>query len=90
VRVIARHVTLASLPVLLGLGAGWGFALLQESCGQLVGFLFAAKCRGVQLEYQIAFQAWGTVAGSFLGAGLGIWLERRRTKRETGKGKGET
>ncbi len=82
-----RHVTLVSLPLILGLAAGWGFAYMQRSCGELVGFLFAAKCRGVQLEYQIAFQTAGTVAGCLLAVGLGIWLERRR---ETGNGKRET
>ncbi|HXF95822.1 MAG TPA: hypothetical protein VNI61_06930 [Gemmatimonadales bacterium] len=79
--VALRHLVLASLPLLVGLGAGWGFAYTQESCSRLVGFLFAAKCRGVQLEYQILFQTWGTAAGAVLAAILGTWLELRRTRR---------
>jgi hypothetical protein len=75
-----RHLVLAAFPVLVGLGAGWGFAYLQESCGQAVGFLFAAKCRGVQLEYQLLFQTFGTVGGGVLAAMLGTWLEHRRKR----------
>jgi len=44
----------------------------------------------VQLKYQMLFQTWGVVAGCLLAAGLGIWLERRRARRETGNGKRET
>jgi len=80
-----RHLLLASLPLVCGLAAGWGFAWWQEECGKLVGFLFSAKCRGVQLQYQLLFQTWGVVAGCLLAAGLGSWLEVRRR----GKGKGE-
>lgn len=79
-KVLFRHLLLASFPVLLGLGAGWGFAYTQESCSRLVGFLFAAKCRGVQLQYQMRFQTWGTVLGAALAASLGAWLELRRRR----------
>jgi hypothetical protein len=78
--VVLRHLVLASLPLVFGLGAGWGFAYAQESCGRLVGFLFAAKCRGVQLQYQVAFQTWGTAVGCALTALLGVWLELRRRR----------
>ncbi|MGH7700426.1 MAG: hypothetical protein ACREMJ_07940 [Gemmatimonadales bacterium] len=78
--VVLRHVVLASLPLLIGLGAAWGFAYTQESCGRLVGFLFAAKCRGVQLQYQMLFQTWGTAAGCVLAAVLGAWMELRRRR----------
>lgn len=76
--VTLRHLAIALLPLLFGLGAGWGFAYMQESCTRLVGFLFSAKCRGVQLEYQLVFQTWGTAAGCAVSAVLGAWLERRR------------
>lgn len=75
---VLRHLVIASLPLLFGLGAGWGFAYMQESCGKLVGFLFSARCRGVQLEYQIIFQTWGTAAGCVVAAAVGAWLELRR------------
>jgi hypothetical protein len=78
--VALRHLVFASLPLLAGLGAGWGFAYVQESCGALVGFLFAAKCRGVQLEYQLLIQTWGTAAGGVASAILGTWLEIRRAR----------
>jgi membrane associated rhomboid family serine protease len=76
--VTLRHLVIAFLPLLFGLGAGWSFAYMQESCTRLVGFLFSAKCRGVQLEYQVVFQTWGTAAGCLVAAVLGAWLERRR------------
>jgi hypothetical protein len=78
--VVLRHLVLASLPLVLGLGAGWGFAYTQQSCGRLVGALFAAKCGRLQLEYQMAFQTWGTAAGCVLTALLGVWLELRRRR----------
>ena len=77
---VLRHIAIASLPLLFGLAAGWGFAYSQESCGRLVGFLFAAKCRGVQLQYQVAFQTWGTAAGCVATALIGAWLELRRRR----------
>jgi len=86
---LIRYISLASLPLICGLAASWGFAFWQRSCGELVGFLFAAKCRGVQLQYQMLFQTWGTVAGCLVAAGLGMWLERRRIQREAGSGKRE-
>lgn len=78
IRIITRHVLLAALPLIAGVAAGWGFALTQGSCGDLVGPLLAPMCRGRQLQYQILFQAWGTAAGCALTAVLGIWLEMRR------------
>jgi hypothetical protein len=80
---VLRHMLVAFLPLLFGLGAGWAFALSQESCGRLVGFLFAAKCRGTQLEYQLAFQTVGTGVGCLLAASLGAWLEGRRWRGRT-------
>lgn len=80
-RVVLRHAVLASLPLVLGLAAGWGFAWQQESCGRLVGPLFAAKCGRIQVQYQLLFQTLGTALGTLLAAAIGIWLERRRTRR---------
>lgn len=77
-KLFLRHLALAALPLLLGVAAGWGFALTQGSCGALVGPLFASKCHGRQLEYQILFQTAGTALGTILAALLGVWLERRR------------
>lgn len=76
-RVVLRHLMIVVLPLVIGLLAGWGFAYTQESCGRLVGFAFAAKCRGVQLEWQVAFQTFGTLVGCFIAAPLGAWLELR-------------
>ena len=78
--ILLKHLLLASPPLILGLGAGWGFALSQESCGRMVGILFAAKCRGTLLEYQMNFQAAGTALGWLLAAMLGVWWELRRRK----------
>lgn len=82
-RIVFRHVALAALPLVLGLAAGWGFAYFQESCWNLVGPIFSAKCRGVQLRWQIHFQTGGTALGGLLAALLGIWLERRRARHVT-------
>jgi len=76
-RIVLRHTFIAALPLLFGLVAGWGFAYVQQSCSHLVGFAFAAKCRGVQLEWQILFHTLGTVAGYLLAAPLGAWFELR-------------
>jgi len=78
--ILLRHLLLASPPLILGLGAGWGFALSQESCGRMVGLLFAAKCRGTLLEYQMLLQTGGTALGWLVAALLGIWWERRRRR----------
>lgn len=79
-KTVLRHLLLAALPLVLGLAAGWGFALAQESCGRLVGPLFSAKCRGRQLEYQVLFQTWGTALGCLVAAAVGAWLELRRRR----------
>lgn len=76
-RVFFRHFMVALLPLVLGLAAGWAFAFTQESCGRLVGPVFAPKCRWVQLEYQIMFHMAGTALGCLVAAVLGASLERR-------------
>jgi hypothetical protein len=80
-RIVARHLVLASLPLVIGVGAGWVFAHQQPGCGSLVGPLFAAKCGRMLVQYQLWFQTLGTAAGCVLAALLGIWLERRRMKK---------
>jgi len=77
-RIVLRHVTLALLPVIFGLVVGWEFARNMESCGRLVGPLFASKCHGRQLQYQILFQTLGTGFGALIAAIVGSWLELRR------------
>ncbi len=79
-RILLRHFLLAALPLGLGLGAGYGFASTQRSCGSLVGPIFAAKCHGRQLEYQIMLQTAGTGLGTLVAATAGAWLEDRRRR----------
>jgi len=81
-RMLLRHILIAALPLVCGIAAGSGFALKarQASCTALVGPIFAAKCHGRQLEYQLQFQTAGTAAGSLLAAVLGAWLEHRRRR----------
>jgi hypothetical protein len=45
-----------------------------------VGPIFAAKCHGRQLEYQLMLQGIGTGAGSVVAALLGTWLELGRRR----------
>lgn len=90
--VALRHLLFGSLPLLLGLAAGWGFAALQEPCGRLVGFVLAAKCRGVQLEYQLWIQTGGTALGGLLIAWIGARRElaRRRDVQGAHSNSGES
>jgi len=83
-RVVLRHLIITALPLALGIAAGWGFAYTQESCGRLVGFAFAAKCHGVQLEWQVAFQTMGALVGYLIAAPLGAWLELRSRRAVQG------
>ena len=80
-RMVSRHLVLAFLPLALGYAAGWWLGTQQRGCAGLVGPLFAAKCTRVQMQYQLRFQIAGTALGGLLAAGIGIWLERRRTRR---------
>jgi hypothetical protein len=79
-KVIFRHFLVASLPLVFGLGASWGFAFSQQTCGRLVGPVFAPKCHWIQLEYQLGFQSAGTALGCLVAATLGSWLELRRRR----------
>jgi len=79
-KVFLRHFFIALLPLVFGLGAGWGFAFSQNTCGRLVGPVFAPKCHWIQLEYQIMFMMAGTALGCVVAATLGSWLELRRRR----------
>ncbi len=79
-RIIIRHVVLAALPLVLGAAAGYGVAMKAASCTSLVGPLFAAKCHGRQLQYQLLLQVGGTGVGSLLAAVVGAALEFRRRR----------
>ncbi|HUL03755.1 MAG TPA: hypothetical protein VLV16_11060 [Gemmatimonadales bacterium] len=76
-KTFARHLVVAALPLALGLAAAFAFTLVQGSCVQMVGPVFAAKCHGRQLEYQLLIQSAGTALGTLLAAMLGTWLELR-------------
>ena len=79
-KIFLRHLALCALPLVCGIGAGFGFARSQASCGSLVGPIFAAKCHGRQLEYELKFQIAGTGFGTLVAASLGAWLEHRRRR----------
>lgn len=79
-RILLRQLLICALPLVLGLAAGQAFAYSRQSCGRMVGALFAAKCRGRVLEYKIHFQTAGTGAGTLLAAVVGAWLEHRRRR----------
>ncbi len=75
-----RHLTLCALPLIGGIGAGYGFAAKQASCMSLVGVILAAKCHVRQLEYQQRFELAGAAAGWLVASTLGAWLEHRRRR----------
>jgi hypothetical protein len=83
-KMFLRHLALCALPLVGGIGAGYGFAAKQGSCGALVGPIFAAKCHGRQLEYQLKFQLAGTAFGTLIAASVGAWLEHRRRRAVQG------
>ena len=77
-RTLLRHFFVALLPLIFGLAASWGFALSQNTCGRLVGPVFAPKCHWIQLEYQLGFMMGGTLFGCLIAAAVGASLEGRR------------
>ncbi len=81
-KTLLRHLLVAALPLVCGIGASSSFAyrVRQTSCTAMVGPLFAAKCRGRELQYRLQFQTAGTAAGSLLAAAIGMWLELRRRR----------
>jgi hypothetical protein len=83
-KLLLRHLFIASLPLVCGLAASWGFAFSQNKCGRLVGPIFAPKCHWIQLEYQLGFQMAGTLLGCVIAAFLGAWLERRSRRAAEG------
>ncbi len=79
-KIFLRHLVLCALPLGFGMGAGYGFTLIQGSCSAMVGPIFSAKCHGRQREYQIKFQLGGAAGGTLIAATLGTWLEHRRRR----------
>jgi uncharacterized membrane protein YccC len=80
VRLFLRHLLIAAVPLACGVAASYAFARAQGSCGAMVGPLFASKCHGRQLEYQLLFQTAGTAIGTLIAALIGFWLELRRRR----------
>jgi hypothetical protein len=80
VRIFLRYLVIAAVPLACGIAASVGFASAQGSCGALVGPIFAAKCHGRQLEYQLVFQTAGTALGTLIAAAIGARLELRRRR----------
>jgi hypothetical protein len=83
-KVFFRHFFIALLPLVFGALAGWGFAFTlaytHNTCGRLVGPVFAPKCHWIQLEYQIMWMMAGTAFGCVVATTVGTWLELRRRR----------
>ena len=75
-RILFRQFMIALLPLVFGLAASWGFAFSQNTCGRLVGPIFAPKCHWIQLEYQLLFQTAGTLLGCIVAAVFQAWRPR--------------
>jgi len=76
-RILIKNLFIGALPLLLSLGAGYLFTRTLSSCGSMVGPLFAAKCHGRVLQYQIRFQTLGTALGCVIVAVIGMVRELR-------------
>jgi hypothetical protein len=76
-RIVIKNLLIAALPLLLGFAAGYAFSHTRASCGSMVGPLFAAKCHGRVLQYQMQFQTLGTALGCVLVALIGVVRELR-------------
>jgi len=91
-RIVIKNLFIAALPLLLGLAAGYLFTRSLSSCGRMVGPLFAAKCHGRVLQYQIQFQTLGTALGCVIVALIGVVreLRARRAVQSEASSQGET
>ena len=78
-RIMLRHFFVSLLPLIFGLAASWGFAFTQNTCGRLVGPIFAPKCHWIQLQYQLGFMMAGTLLGCLIAAVIGARLEARKS-----------
>jgi hypothetical protein len=76
-RIVVKNLLIAALPLLLGFAAGYEFSHTRASCGSMVGPLFAAKCHGRVLQYQMKFQMLGTALGCVFVALIGVVRELR-------------
>ena len=76
-RILIKNLFIAALPLVFGVAAGYVFSVTRASCGSMVGPLFAAKCHGRVLQYQIMFQTLGTALGCLLVALIGVVRELR-------------
>jgi hypothetical protein len=80
VKILLRHLAIAAVPLACGIAASYAFVQVQGSCSAMVGLLFASKCHGRQLEYQLLAQTAGTALGTVIAAFIGTWLELRRRR----------
>jgi hypothetical protein len=76
-RIVIKNLVIGALPLLFGFAAGYLFTRTLSSCGSMVGPLFAAKCHGRVLQYQIQFQTAGTGLGCLVVAVMGMIRELR-------------
>ena len=76
-RIVIKNLLIAALPLLLGFAAGYEFSHTRASCGSMVGPLFAAKCHGRVLQYQMKFQMFGTALGCVFVALIGVVRDLR-------------
>jgi hypothetical protein len=76
-RILIKNLVIGALPLVLGFAAGYVFIHTRASCGSMVGPLFAAKCHGRVLQYQIRFQNAGTALGCVFVVLIGVVRELR-------------
>ncbi len=91
-RILLKNLLIAALPLILGFATGYIFTHTRASCGSMVGPLFAAKCHGRVLQYQIQFQTVGTALGCVLVALIGVVreLRARRTVQSRASSQGDS
>ena len=79
-KTVARVLALCALPIVLGVGARYGFARIQGSCTAMVGPLLVRECHARQRLYQLRLEVAAATVGVLLAAAASAVLEHRRRR----------
>jgi hypothetical protein len=77
-KTVARVLVLCALPIVLGVGARYGFTRMQGSCTAMVGPLLVGQCHARQRQYQRRFELAAAAVGILIAAAAAGLEHRRR------------